>query len=80
MVYNSAPAQSAKPTEAKKTTFDAAEYDETFLERMSEMGYEDFMVYMESLPEVERKAMQAALSIAASLRAVKELHEWLGSV
>ena len=63
--------------EDKKTKFDAAQYDESFLERIAEMGYEDFMAYLQALPELERKTMEEALHTAASLRAVKEHHEWL---
>ncbi len=76
-VYNPAPAQSPKPTEDKKTKFDAAEYDESFLERMAEMGYEDFMAYLQSLPDDQRKATEAALSTAVSLQAMKCHHQWL---
>ncbi len=63
--------------EARKNKFEMAEYDETFLERMAEMGYEDFMAYLQSLPEDERKATEAALSTAVSLQAVKYHHKWL---
>ncbi len=54
-----------------------AEYDEAFLERFVGMGYEDFIAYLESLPEPERKALKEAIDRAVSLQAVKEHHEWL---
>jgi hypothetical protein len=76
-VYNPAPAQAAKHKEGRKTQVDAAEYDESFLERFAAMHYDDFRVYMESLPEAERKAIMEALNRAACQQAVKEHHEWL---
>ncbi len=41
------------------------------------MHYDDFRVYLESLPEAERKAIIEALNRAACQQAVKEHHEWL---
>ncbi len=63
--------------EGKKNKYDAAEYDETFLERMVEMSWEDLRVYLETLPEAERKAVMEALNRAACQQAVKDHHEWL---
>jgi hypothetical protein len=54
-----------------------AEYDQAFIERISEMGYEEVLAYLQTLPEVERKAMEDAIYRAASHRAVKEHYEWL---
>ncbi len=54
-----------------------AEYDESFLERFFGMGNEDFMAYLQSLPEPERKVLEEAISRAVSLQAVKDHHEWL---
>ncbi len=63
--------------EARKNKYEMAEYDELFLERIAEMGYEDFIAYLQSLPEDERKATEAALDSAVSLQAVKYHHQWL---
>ncbi len=40
------------------------------------MTYEDFRVYLESLPEAERKVVMQALSRAACQEAVRDQHEW----
>ncbi len=67
--------------EAKKTKFDAAEYDLEFLERMWEMGYEALLAYLQTLPEEERNMMEEAIDQAASHRAVQDhkdlLRSWL---
>ena len=67
--------------EAKKTKFEMAEYDQAFIDRIMEMGYEEMLAYMHALPEVERKAMEEAIFRALSQRAVKnridELRGWL---
>lgn len=75
--YTPPPADESSKTEGKKTKFDMAEYDEAFLERIAEIGYEDFMAYLQSLPDLERKAMEEAISRAAGQLAMKYHHEWL---
>ncbi len=76
-MYNPAPVESTDKAEGRKNKFDAAEYDESFLERFAAMHYDDFRLYLESLPEAERKAIMEALNRAACQQAVKEHHEWL---
>ena len=69
--------------EANKTKFEMAEYDQAFIDRIMDMGYEEMLAYLHSLPEVERKAMEEAIFRALSRRAVKdhfdELRCWLGT-
>ena len=54
-----------------------AEYDEAFLDRFVGMGYEDFIAYLQSLPEPERKALEEAINRAVGLQAAKDHHAWL---
>ncbi len=58
-----------------------AEYDQTFIDRMMEMADEDIIVYLQLLPEVQRKAMEEAIFRAMSQRAVrKRLDELSGGL
>ena len=63
--------------EGKKNKFDAAEYDESFLERFAAMDWEDFGAYLQTLSEAERKAILEALNRATCQAIVKDHHEWL---
>ncbi len=58
--------------EAKKTPYESAEYDRTFIERIAQMDYEELLVYLHGLPEEERKAMESAIYKAASQQAVQD--------
>ncbi len=77
LVYNPPPAQSTNRTEGKKTKFEAAEYDQAFIDRMMEMGFEEMLVYLQALPEAERKAVEDAIHRAISQRVVKDHIEYL---
>jgi len=77
LVYNPPPADPTDTTEDKKTNFEAAELDQAFLDRMWQMGYEEMLVYLQALPEAERKAVEEAINRAISHRVVKEHIEYL---
>ena len=55
-----------------------AEYDNEFIDRMMDMGYEGFLAYLHSLPEPERKLLEEAVNRAVSQRVVREHKEELG--
>lgn len=71
-VVQCSPHQPQWTPEAKKSNFDMAEYDDEFIDRLMEMGNEGFMAYLHSLPEVERKMLEEAISREISRRAVGE--------
>ena len=57
--------------EAKKTNFEMAEYDHAFIDRIMDMRYEDILAYLQTLSDLERKAMEEAILRAVSQRAVQ---------
>jgi hypothetical protein len=63
--------------EGKKNKYDAAELDLEFLDRLWQVGYEEMMSYLQTLPEAERKAMQGAIDREIGRRIVKEHIEYL---
>ena len=78
MWYKASPIPYRYTAEAKKIKFDMAEYDDEFIDRMMDMGYEGFLAYLHSLPEAERKLLEEAMNRALSQRAVSEHKEELG--
>ncbi len=74
-VYNVRPNPTNK-TEAKKTKFDMAEYDEEFFERMIATG-EQGEAYLESLSKEEREAVIEAMFRVLSHQIIKEHIEYL---
>ncbi len=63
--------------EAKKINFEMAEYDQSFIDRMMVMADDELLVYLHSLTEIERMAVEAAIFTAMSQRAVSEFFEYL---
>ncbi len=76
--YNRTPGHQQPEAEAKKSKFDVAEYDQAFIDRIMDMGYEEMLAYLHSLPAVERKAMEEAIFRAIGHRVLKDQIEGLG--
>ncbi len=76
-MYNPAPAHLTQRTEDKKTKYDAAELDREFLDRVWQLGYEEMMIYLQGLPDEQRKAMEEAIDREIGRRIVKEHIQYL---
>ena len=71
-VYSTPCGKKRVKLEAKKTNFEMAEYDQSFIDRMMGMADDELLMYLHALPELERKAMEQAIFRALSQRAVQD--------